>query len=82
MAAPNTAKSNFRARGRKVTAPAFRPGIGVIYRELERTGKIPAEGIEKKAEYEEAKAAKEAARKKPKSGLSRLKSLVNGLFED
>ncbi len=77
MAAPNTQKSRSRT-SRKITPPAFRPGIGLVYRELERTGQIPAEGIEKKAAYEAAREAREAELAQQKGLWHWLRSLVQG----
>jgi len=77
MAAPNASKSRFRSLSQKISGPTFRTGIGEVYRELEREGKIPVEGIEKKAAYEANKAAKEEARAHPKGPLGRIKQLFN-----
>ena len=75
MAAPNASRSRFRSLSQKISGPTFRSGIGEVYRQLEREGKIPAEGIEKKAEYEAKKAAKEEALARPKGFAARIKQM-------
>lgn len=75
MAAPNTSRSSYRSLRQKISGPTFRVGMGKIYRDLEREGKIPAEGIEKKAAYEANKKAREEALAKKKSLGQRLKSM-------
>lgn len=77
--AVNTARDSFRARSRKVKAPTFRIGIGEVYRELERQGKIPAEGIEKKAQYEEEK--ENARQRKGENLFSRFGGWLSDQFE-
>ena len=84
MGAPSTSNSKFRSLSQKISGPAFRTGIGEVYRELEREGKIPAEGIEKKAAYEANKKAKEEELAKKKSLRNLFKGLgrwFSGLFE-
>lgn len=81
MAAPNTSRSTFRSLRQKISGPTFRVGMGEIYRELEREGKIPAEGIEKKAAYEANKKAHEEALAKKKSLGQRLKGLGKSITE-
>lgn len=81
MAAPNTSRSSFRSLRQKVSSPTFRAGMGKIYRDLEREGKIPVEGIEKQAAYEANKKAREEAMAK-KSPLGRMLKNIGKWFSE
>lgn len=77
----NTSSVKFRALSRKIGGPTFRTGIGEVYRELERQGKIPAEGIEQVAAFEAQKKAEAEARTKRKSTVQRIKRVGNWIAE-
>lgn len=65
MASPSSSKKS-SPRIRKIGAPVFRPGMGDIYRELEASGRLRIDILERRA----ARLAEQALRRK---GVARFK---------
>lgn len=73
MASPSSSKKS-SPRIRKIGAPVFKPGIGDIYRELEQSGRLRIDILERRA----ALLAEQALRRK---GVARLKRGIEGFMK-